>query len=227
LPFVQHSKYNDFMNRAKFICSLLFSCALAERAFGVVYTIDQAYTNQTPPFSIVSIAYGNPIGQGFTPTLNSLSFVDLFTQDTTYPGTGGVVSVEIHSQTINGPILGVSAPDSLPAGFFGITHFTFATPVPLQPGSPYFIQIIQNSGDYWGVGVISPNNPPYPGGPEIVQGTVEIYGDLWFDEGIISVPEPSVLALFCAAASLLLAKSFPAQQNHESKHSCIPPQGSR
>src|SRR6476661_5898900 len=130
----------------------LFSFALADRAFGDIYTIDQAYTNQTPPFTLDNVGYFTPIGQGFTPTLNSLSFVDLFTEDfnTQSGATGGVISVEIHSQTINGPILGVSAPDSLPARFFGITHFTFATPVSLQPGNPYFIQIVHDSGDDWG-----------------------------------------------------------------------------
>ncbi|HLX72913.1 MAG TPA: PEP-CTERM sorting domain-containing protein [Verrucomicrobiae bacterium] len=206
------------MNNAKIIRLFLFSFTLAGNAFASLFTIDQAYTGQTPPVLTWNVTEGNPIGQEFTPTLTSLNFVDLYTQDFNFAkgATGGVVSVEIRSQTINGPILGTSTADSLPGGFDGITRFNFTTPVALHPGSMDVIEIVHDSGDDWGVGIITPNNPPYPGGQWILQGSRETEGDMWFDEGI-AVPEPSALALFCTAGCLLLAKrKFKTEQGAKS-----------
>ena len=198
---------DDLMNNAKIVLLYLFSFPLAGNALASLFTIDQSYTGQTPPVLTWNVGEGNPIGQQFTPTLASLNFVDLYTQDFNFAkgATGGVVSVEIRSQTINGPILGVSTADILPGGFDGITHFTFTTPVALQPGSMDVIEIVHDSGDDWGVGIITPNNPPYAGGQWILQGNLETGGDMWFDEGI-AVPEPSVCALFCTTGCLLLVK---------------------
>jgi hypothetical protein len=190
------------MNNSPIVRVFLITCSLTCSAFGQGDIFDQQYDSATPPNLFDNVTFWSPIGQEFTPTLGSLSFVDLFFENAV--ATPDVLSVEIHSQTITGTLLGASTPETLPGHFFGIARFTFASPVALQPGSLDVISIVQASGDEL-VGVISPNTPPYSGGHYIVQGAPEPNGTMWFREGV-SVPEPSAMALLATGASLLLMR---------------------
>lgn len=160
-----------------------------------------------------SIQLTGPIGQEFTPTLSSLQFVDLYTQDSdnTDPA-GALLHVLIRQNSISGAILGISSDVPLPEGFNGVTHFSFFSPVSLLPGSTYVIQAEVVSGENWSLGRtdLSPIDT-YPQGRPITFGAPETDGlaDFWFREGISEVPElPASVPLGIAASALLISGGF-------------------
>jgi hypothetical protein len=177
-------------------------------SFSQAFVVDQQHAYAIPILTW-NVDAGAPIGQEFTPALNSLDFVDLYTSDFNFAadGTGGTVSVLIRNDTITGTVLGTSIPDALPYGFSGVTHFAFASPVALQARNRYVIEITRNSGDAWGVGIITPDPLAYSGGRTILLGQPlsDENAGMWFREGI-TVPEPSTFALFGSMGALLLLR---------------------
>jgi hypothetical protein len=82
----------------------------------------------------------------------------------------------------------------MPDGFYhAVTNFYFPVPVSVAPGTTYYLQPVQQSGDAnW---TIVDDHFNYPGGTWYALGTPNPEGnDLWFREGIL-VPEPSSWAL--------------------------------
>lgn len=164
------------------------------------FTIDQRNDNFLQ-YGLQSIQLLGPIGQEFTPTFPSLNVVELWTADGGTFG-GANLFVNIRSATISGSILGTSSIVSLP-GWFGwqdgaVTHFDFPIPVPLTPGQTYVIEAVVQSGDNWMVshsnaGVLP--NSFYPDGREILFGNPFPDDDLWFREGLETVPEPATMIL--------------------------------
>jgi PEP-CTERM motif len=174
------------------------------RADGI---IDQSNTTALPSL-FQSIQTFTPIGQSFTPTLTSLDFFDVYTEDFVLNnGMGATLEVEIFSGVLQTP-LGTSLPTALPSNFAGPTDFTFATPVPLVPGDLFSAQVIVISGDNWGLGSGLGNTggsaSTYPGGDQILGGVLQPSNDLWFQEGT-TTPEPSTLLLVGSALLGLLA----------------------
>jgi hypothetical protein len=168
--------------------------------------IDQEYTDKPN----VSYNQGNPIfhpfGQSFTPGLAAVDFVQLRLGEFD-PGTGGTFQVRIREGgAAAGAILGTSAALSLPIGFgsfaddfgygfpFGgsLAQFDFATPVALNPGALYSIELVELTGDSFQMYGTQPGG--YPGGTAIT-GTPLSSVDFFFREGIQDVPEPGTLGL--------------------------------
>jgi hypothetical protein len=105
-----------------------------------------------------------------------------------------------------GAILGTSAAISLPDGFgtfaddfgygfpFGgsLAQFDFATPVALNPGALYSIELVELTGDSFFMYGTLPGG--YPGGTAILQTPLPSV-DFFFREGIQDVPEPGTFGL--------------------------------
>jgi hypothetical protein len=85
-------------------------------------------------------------------------------------------------------------------GFAGRTNFFFSAPVPVVPGTTYFLQPVVQSGDAWTTSLDI--NYKYPGGTIFFSGIADSSFDMWFREGII-VPEPSFVALLLLGAGVL------------------------
>ncbi|MBI3880678.1 MAG: hypothetical protein HY301_11535 [Verrucomicrobia bacterium] len=146
-----------------------------------------------------SLNFAQPYGQSFTPSFNSVGFIRLWMYDN-YPsnGLGAVVFVNLLSNSISGPILGSTDPVTLADGFGSggnqvYPNFFFSNPVSLVTGVTYFLQPIVQTGDVVTVNADITYN--YPGGNAFYQGAANPNHDLWFREGVITVPEPSVAAL--------------------------------
>lgn len=141
------------------------------------------------------------IGQSFTPSLNGVGFIRLFTGDSSVNGVGATLYVNIRSGSISGSVIATSTPVFLPDGFLGRTNFFFATEVPVTPGTTYYFQPVVQSGDTWQIISDIGQNFSYPGGVAYFHGNPSASEDLWFREGVV-VPEPSVAALVFLGAGL-------------------------
>jgi hypothetical protein len=110
--------------------------------------------------------------------------VELWTRDFSYGGSGARLVVNIRESTIYGPILGTSNILQLPEGFYGVTHFTFPSVVPLTPGQKYVIEVVVVAGGSWAFydswAVQSSGGPysTYPGETWIVSGVETPNNDL-------------------------------------------------
>jgi PEP-CTERM motif len=191
-----------------------------ELSFGLAKAdiIDQSNTNFTPPL-FQNIAVFSPIGQSFTPDQPSLNFVDLFVDDPFGP-IGGTLQVLISFDTIIGPLLGVSLPTIVSAGFHGPTEFLFPSQIPIVAGTLFVIRATQLSGDLsLLLGSSGGPNSTYPGGDEILGGIPQTNNDLWFAEGTTAVPEPSaLLLLFSALAAIALRGRKGGNSVHPHSH---------
>lgn len=137
-----------------------------------------------------------PFGQSFTPTLDSIGFVELQFFNT----SGSTVAVNVRSGSITGPILGTSLSIFFPNNSPGVSDFLFSNPIALTPGTKYWFEPVVVSGLPPG---IDATIVPYAGGNIIISGTDRSGLNLWFGEGIIaSVPEPSSVALLLVGGIL-------------------------
>ena len=145
-----------------------------------------------------------PMGQSFTPTLDSVGFVRLHVYDATFGNNlNGTLYLNLRSDSITGPILASTDPVVLPPRAARPVDFLFSTPVPVTPGTTYFFQPVVQTGNTWGLNASDYN---YAGGTAFVLGQPNIRNwDLWFREGIV-VPEPSSIVLISlGTVGLLLA----------------------
>ncbi len=150
-----------------------------------------AYYNYNTSYS------GNlALGQEFKPTQSSVSFVDLVIADAGSDiGPGANFLVKIHAGTIGGTVLGTSATAFVPdntniTGTTNYTHFTFASPVAVTPGSTYVVEVVQTGSIVPGNSnfMLTADNPNgadvYTGGRAIIHGTpVTTNMDFLFREG--------------------------------------------
>ncbi len=166
-----------------------------------IFIYDQQATNQvegTAPFTQDS----QPVGQSFIPTLSALNFIDLKVFDSQdLNGNGSIIYVNLRSNSISGPILGTSLDLFIPSSFFDATNFFFSTSIPLVTGTQYFIQPVIQSGDNFSSFI---TDGSYVGGSLIYQGSSIANSDLWFREGVYSVPEPSSAILVLLGSGALL-----------------------
>jgi len=136
-----------------------------------------------------------PLGQSFTPTLNSIGFVELQLINGVSTST---FTVNLHNDSITGPILGTTAPVAYTGS--GFYDFLFSNPISLTPGTKYYFEPVVSSG---GFAQTYFTFIQYTGGDLIQSGVTRSDRDLWFQEGIVSnVPEPSMLALFIVAGGI-------------------------
>jgi hypothetical protein len=140
-------------------------------------------TNTLPPRGKLShnLLHFSPLGQSFKPTLSTLNFVNLLTEN-----GDATVKVNIRLGSISGPILGTSQPTVIPFSVSpSVSSFRFSTPVTLIPGDVYVIEPFVVCGNTL-IGSADTNN--YLSGNQILGGVGQTTIDLWFQEGI-SVPE--------------------------------------
>jgi PEP-CTERM motif len=165
--------------------------------------IDQSDTFPFPSF--LNIQLFSPIGQSFTPTLDSLNFVQIFS-DSFGGGFPATLQTTVFSGILFGSPLGTSEPLTLPAGFEGSSTFFFPSSVALTPGDLYSFEVSVLSGATWGLGESGVGN--YSGGTAIISGvpvTAPPGDDFWFVEGIETkaTPEPSSLILLASGLAFL------------------------
>jgi hypothetical protein len=140
-----------------------------------------------------------PFGQSFTPTLPSIGFITL----NLYNNLAGTIYINLLSNSITGPIMSSTAPVFIPDNFFGITNFIFPVSVTITPGVIYYFQPLVQSGSSVASYI---TDGSYLGGTAFNDGLAWAGRNLWFQEGIIVVPEPSsaLLALLGSGAWLLI-----------------------
>lgn len=146
-------------------------------------TFDQTNTVQHLGMVSQNPSYFSPIGQSFTPSLTSLNFVNLLTEN-----GSATVKVNIRLGSMSGPVLGTSQPTVIPfSNSPSVSSFRFSTPVALSPGDIYVIEPFVVCGNTL-IGSTGTND--YARGNQILGGAARTNNDLWFQEGI-SVPERS------------------------------------
>jgi hypothetical protein len=187
----------------------LAATTLAALGQGTFIYDQQSATNRAVSGGAAFGVEQQPFGQAFTPALSSVGFVQFEFADA-YPGDGigATVYVNLWADSLaTGTLLGSTAPVFMPDRFpfYGITSFLFATPVPVTPGTTYYLQPVVQSGDNW---AIIDGNFNYANGTWFLNGQPVLDGRvLWFREGTY-VPEPSSALLFALAAATLCAPRF-------------------
>jgi hypothetical protein len=144
-----------------------------------------------------------PMGQSFTPTLNSINFIRLFTLDRNVNGVGAALFINLRSNSITGPILASTDPVAMPDGHGGFDNFFFSSLVPINPGTTLYFQPVVQSGDSWGI--FHSYRYEYSGGSVFALGQPAVDYDLWFREGIY-IPEPSSVSLLVIGAGALVCR---------------------
>jgi hypothetical protein len=164
-----------------------------------------------------SIFGDQPMGQSFTPTLSSIGFVQFNFTDA-YPGngSGATIYVNLWSGSIsNGTLLASTDPIYLPVDASRlVTNFFFSTAVTLTPGTTYYLQPYLQSGNV-GMSIVASQSFNYSGGTLYGNGVSDPGYNLWFQEGVIEVPEPSSLVLILLSSGLFLH-----MRHKRKKHSC-------
>jgi len=194
---------------------MLIAASLQTHAQGLVYDQQSA----TSPATVQQIDGFNlqedsPLTQSFIPTLSAIGFIQLQFFDISGNGTSGAtvdVNLWIGSPNVNSAtLLGSTTPVYMTNGFgnngfsAAVTNFYFSTPIALTSGQTYYLQPVVLSGDDpWDIVVLTNT---YPNGQLFASGSALQPGsDFWFREGIVSVPEPSTLALVGLSGLLIFA----------------------
>jgi hypothetical protein len=140
-----------------------------------------------------------PLGQSFTPTFDSIGFVEFQLINGV---AGSTFTVNVRGGSISGSVLGTTDPVAYNSS--GIYDFFFSTPVSLTSGTQYYLEPVVSSG---GFATMPITFIQYTGGDAIYDGTTHTDRDFWFREGIVTnVPEPSSAALFLVAGAALFLR---------------------
>jgi hypothetical protein len=189
------------------IAALFVAASLQTNAQGTL-VFDQQSANSPVPSQSQGVDFFDiqtqPLTQSFIPSLSAIGFAQFAFWDIPNNGNNGAtvyVNLWSGSPNINlATLLGSTTPVYMPNGFgssVGVTNFYFPTPIALTSGQTYYLQPFVLSGDNpWSIMVLTntyPNGQLYGGGGFTAPFQPTI--DLWFREGIVSVPEPTTLAL--------------------------------
>src|SRR5436305_843121 len=115
---------------------VLITNALGAFAQGTL-VIDQQSTLSPPSADVQVPIQGNtPIGQSFTPSLNSIGYIQLSTHDNNLQnGLGATITLNLRTNSITGPILGSTDPLFIPdSSTVLLSTFYFGRLVALSPG---------------------------------------------------------------------------------------------
>jgi hypothetical protein len=181
------------------VALLLAMSAHAQGTF--IYDQQSVNSDFTRGESLTTVQTAQPIGQSFTPTLDSINFIRLYLEDRAFNGMGAAVYINLRSNSITGPILASTEPVFMPDGFAARTNFFFSNLVSVSPGTTLYLQPVVQFGDAWGI--YHDRNYGYSGGTAFFAGQADLDFDLWFREGVI-VPEPSSTLLLLSGAVLVL-----------------------
>jgi hypothetical protein len=195
-----------------------FACAQ-----GTLIYDQQSATNNNYFSGQIVINTSQPIGQSFIPSLASIGFVRFHFGESAPVSLTATVSVNLWSGGIsNGVLLAATAPVFLsftPLGSVSANDFYFAAPVALTPGTTYFLQPLVESeteGRFSSLNIalfdslFSPAT--YPNGMAFINGIARPDTDLWFREGIVAVPEPSIGSFILVALILRFLFSFQSKR---------------
>jgi hypothetical protein len=199
--------------------TIFLATSLYTRGQGFVYDQQSATTPERINYDTFDL-YVQTLYQPFVPTFSSIGFVQLELSD--YPDTstsGAMISVALYGGSPQDPtLIGGTERLYLPPnfnnegiGYSGVADFEFATAIALIPGQTYYLVPVEITGDHEWSAAVTDNTYPY-----------SLYGfngtDLWFREGIVTVPEPSDLTLL-AMGGLLIAGSFWIQGKSTTRNS--------
>jgi len=196
---------------------LTCACTLGALAGGAAQAADTVDQFNTGPVAGGFTLNAGPIGQGFTPALSALDFVELQINDQNPgDGQGALIAVRIRAGGIAGAVVGTSQTvafaDQAPLPFQAPerVRFSFTTPVALTPGATYVIEPFRAAPGGSDLGVFGTGFgiDAYASGVSYFRGAVfdDREGapfDLWFSEGVAAVPEPSAALLLLAGLPLL------------------------
>jgi len=179
------------MKKRKFLILIAITFTVRSACGQVMVIYDQqSSTNTFLNGSLNRFNNYQAMGQSFTPSLNSVGFVQFQFADFNDNNLGATVYVNLREDSITGNILSATLPISMPDNFKGITKFLFPSPVTVTPGVTYYFQPVLQSGD--DAFVILDGQYNYPGGGRFILGAPSPGDtDLWFREGII-VPKISI-----------------------------------
>jgi hypothetical protein len=184
--------------------AFLLSAALSAFSQGTSFVYDQQSSTNSGYYGYGG---GQPFqqmlpttGQSFTPSLSGIDFIRLSIADGNLTdGLGSTWFLNLHSDSITGPILGTTASVDLPDTFAGAANFYFPSTIPLTPGTSYFFDINSPDGGTWYIFIAAFN---YPGGNAWGRNQSLDFTDYWFREGLV-VPEPSSAALLILGGAAL------------------------
>ncbi len=112
---------------------------------GTVVYDQESFTGLPSDDTVVSITAGQPMGQSFTPSLAAVGFINLALHGG-IDGKAGTVYIDVHGNSITGPILGTSEAVNIAPFAFSVVTFNFDNPVQLAPGTTYYFQPIVEPG---------------------------------------------------------------------------------
>lgn len=196
--YVQSQPFTNVKTKLYSTCVMALLCWSAHGQGTFIYDQQSSSSDYSGGESSFDITLHQPMGQSFTPTLDSVGFVRLQLYDTidNFLSVGATMSVNLWFGSIGGggTLLGSTDPVYLPK-WFGqgvlapaqMTNFFFTTPITVTPGETYFLQPVVESGDTMNAYVAM--GPYYLNGSLILNGTNN-FGDLWFREGVYQTPEP-------------------------------------
>jgi hypothetical protein len=148
--------------------------------------------------------------QTFTPSLSTIDFISLEFESSSDPATVELKLYEGTPSVSEQTLLGTSTLMTMPSGFennglsgAGIETFNFSIPITLTPNNLYyFVPELVSGGAQWAYVTII--NDSYPNGELNVDGNPYVTTtDMWFQEGINAVPEPTTLALIAVGGILM------------------------
>ncbi len=171
------------------ICFLVFALGTGLAHAQGTLVFDQ---QETGPMDGSIGSNRTPLGQSFTPTFDSIGFVEFQLLNGV---SGSTFTVNVLSGSISGSVLGTTDPVVYNSN--GTYDFFFSNPVSLTPGTQYFMQPVVSSGGFANMPITFIQ---YTGGDAIYDGTTHSDRDFWFREGVVNnVPEPSSAALLIVA----------------------------
>lgn len=151
------------------------------------------------------------VAQSFTPSLSSVGFVRLAFDSIDNPWANRVAYVNLWSGSVGGTLLGTSQTILPPnwaidtGSFFAVTNFFFASPIPVSPGTTYYLQVgLQPTTAFYDM-YLAGGDYNYPGGEVYENGFPQTGYDLWFQEGTYAVSEPSASDLILLSGCVLFS----------------------
>jgi hypothetical protein len=170
--------------------------------------IDQQNPYTGGPVNGFEIILFEPMGQTFTPALDSMNVAIMNLEDLNH--LAGTYAVEVHQGQYNGLLLGTSQAVNLPANFGSAdpaglpVEFDFASSISLTPGATYsLVPFRLNASEF---NLMTTVADGYSGGNLFLKGSAQP-GDAIFSEGmnVSGVPEPSTAITSGTAAALAIA----------------------
>jgi hypothetical protein len=187
------------------LTTILLMASFANGQGAFIYD-QQSSTNETFVSGGAWIQQEAPYGQSFTTTFSTIDFIRLSLSDLNPNNNlGATLFLNLRTNSINGSILATTPMISLTNGFSGFVNFIFNSSVVITPGATYAFEIaVQSGSDSWAASAGEYN---YPGGIVYANGVPASGSDLWFREGLITVPEPSSALLVLLGSGVMLWRS--------------------